>query len=87
MARSLLALTLLPLATAFTLSTAPIRAATVPSTPSVTMGMFDGFSKAFDCQEGTCKTCEAQLSPGGKTKICVARMPAKDVTIKYNLRF
>ena len=140
--RSAFVLTLLPLATAFTLSTAPIRAATVPSTSSVTMGMFDGFSKAFendstlgarqnagltkekakkkvtwigprgkkealaipgqklkevarscgipiryDCQEGTCKTCEAQLSPGGKTKICVARMPAKDVTIKYNLRF
>jgi ferredoxin len=46
-----------------------------------------GIQIRYDCQEGTCKTCEAQLSPGGRTKLCVARMPNKDVTIKYNIRF
>ena len=46
-----------------------------------------GIPIRYDCQEGTCKTCEAQLSPGGRTKLCVARMPNKDVTIKYNIRF
>ena len=45
-----------------------------------------GIPVKYDCQEGTCKTCEAQLSPGGRTKICVARMPNKDVNIKWGIR-
>lgn len=34
----------------------------------------------YDCSEGTCKTCEAQVG-NGRAKICVAKMPNKDVTI------
>ena len=45
-----------------------------------------GIPIRYDCQEGTCKTCEAKLTPGGVTKICVACMPNKDVTIKWGLR-
>jgi len=44
-----------------------------------------GIKIKYDCQEGTCKTCEA-LVDGRKTKICVAKAPAKDVTIKYGIR-
>jgi len=44
-----------------------------------------GIPIVYDCQEGTCKTCEAMVG-GGRAKICVARMPNKDVTIKYNIR-
>lgn len=44
-----------------------------------------GIKIKYDCQEGTCKTCEAMLD-GRKTKICVAKAPAKDVTIKYGIR-
>ena len=39
----------------------------------------------YDCNEGTCKTCEAQVG-SGRAKICVTKMPDKDVTIKYNIR-
>ena len=40
----------------------------------------------YDCNEGTCnKTCEANMN-GSKVKICVAKMPKKDVTVKYNVR-
>merc|ERR1712087_181029 len=39
----------------------------------------------YDCQEGTCKTCEAKLG-GSRVKICVARAPDKDCVIQYNLR-
>jgi ferredoxin len=45
-----------------------------------------GIPIRYDCQEGTCKTCEAMVN-GGRAKICVARMPNKDTTIKYNVRF
>ena len=45
-----------------------------------------GIPIRYDCNEGTCKTCEAMVG-GGRAKICVARMPNKDVTIKYNMRF
>ena len=139
MSKWLLGLALLPAATAFSMH-APAMAARGQQS-SVTMGMFDGFSKAFendsslgkrqnaglskekakktvtwvgprgqkkqatvvpgqalkqiargcgipiryDCQEGTCKTCEAMVN-GGRTKICVGRMPNKDTTIKYNIR-
>ena len=44
-----------------------------------------GIPIRYDCNEGTCKTCEAMVG-GSRTKICVARMPNKDVTIKYNIR-
>ena len=44
-----------------------------------------GVPIVYDCQEGTCKTCEAMVD-GRRTKICVGRMPNKDVTIKYNIR-
>jgi len=36
----------------------------------------------YNCQEGTCKTCEAKIG-GQKVRICVAKMPNKDVTIQY----
>lgn len=36
----------------------------------------------YDCQEGTCKTCEAKIGMQ-KVKICVAKMPNKDITIQY----
>lgn len=39
----------------------------------------------YDCSEGTCKTCEAMVG-NGRAKICVAKVPNKDVTIKYNIR-
>ena len=45
-----------------------------------------GIPIRYDCQEGTCKTCEAMVG-GGRAKICVARMPNKDINIKYNIRF
>lgn len=45
-----------------------------------------GIPIRYDCNEGTCKTCEAMVN-GKRTKICVGRMPDKDSTIKYNLRF
>ena len=45
-----------------------------------------GIPIKYDCSEGSCKTCEAMCN-GGRTKVCVARMPNKDTTIKYNLRF
>ncbi len=32
-----------------------------------------GIPIRYDCQEGTCKTCEAMVG-GGRAKICVARM-------------
>ena len=44
-----------------------------------------GIPIRYDCNEGTCKTCEAMVG-GSRTKICVGRMPNKDVTIKYNIR-
>ena len=44
-----------------------------------------GIPIKYDCQEGTCKTCEAQVG-NGRAKICVTKMPNKDVTIKYNIR-
>ena len=44
-----------------------------------------GIPIKYDCSEGTCKTCEAQLSPGGRTKICVARMPNRDTTSTTSL--
>ncbi len=44
-----------------------------------------GIPIKYDCQEGTCKTCEAMVG-GGRAKICVSRMPNKDVTIKWGLR-
>lgn len=44
-----------------------------------------GIPIRYDCQDGVCKTCEAQVG-GGRAKICVAKMPNKDVTIKYNIR-
>ena len=44
-----------------------------------------GIPIKYDCQEGTCKTCEAKLN-GGVVKICVAKAPAKDCTIQYGLR-
>ena len=45
-----------------------------------------GIKIKYDCNEGTCKTCEAMIG-GGRAKICVSRMPNKDITIKYNLRY
>ena len=39
----------------------------------------------YDCQDGICKTCEAQCGMG-RVKICQAKAPGKDVTIKYNIR-
>ena len=39
-----------------------------------------GVPIVYDCSEGTCKTCEAQVG-NGRAKICVAKMPNKDVTI------
>lgn len=45
-----------------------------------------GIPIKYDCSEGTCKTCEAMVG-NGRAKICVAKMPNKDVTIKYNIRF
>ena len=44
-----------------------------------------GVPIVYDCNEGTCKTCEAMVD-GRRTKICVGRMPNKDCTIKYNIR-
>ena len=44
-----------------------------------------GIKIRYDCNEGTCKTCEAKID-GRVTKVCVAKAPAKDVTIKYNIR-
>lgn len=44
-----------------------------------------GIPIRYDCSEGTCKTCEAMVG-NGRAKICVAKMPNKDVTIKYNIR-
>jgi len=44
-----------------------------------------GIPIRYDCQEGTCKTCEAQIGMG-RAKICVTKMPDKDITIKYNVR-
>ena len=41
-----------------------------------------GIKIKYDCNEGTCKTCEAMID-GRKAKICVSKAPAKDVTIKY----
>merc|ERR1719223_1349554 len=40
-----------------------------------------GIKIKYDCNEGTCKTCEATVD-GRKAKICVSKAPAKDVTIK-----
>ena len=40
-----------------------------------------GIPIKYDCREGTCKTCLSSMG-----KICVARMPNKDVTIKYNIK-
>merc|ERR1712167_564112 len=37
-----------------------------------------GIPIRYDCQEGTCKTCEAMVG-NGRAKICVAKMPNKDV--------
>ncbi|KAL1520089.1 hypothetical protein AB1Y20_023564 [Prymnesium parvum] len=44
-----------------------------------------GIPIKYDCQEGTCKTCEAMVG-NSRAKLCVARMPNKDVTVKYNIR-
>mmetsp|Transcript_38583 Transcript_38583/g.66221 ORF Transcript_38583/g.66221 Transcript_38583/m.66221 type:complete len:147 (+) Transcript_38583:28-468(+) len=44
-----------------------------------------GLRITYDCNEGTCKSCEAMID-GRKTLICCAKAPNKDVTIKYNTR-
>ena len=44
-----------------------------------------GIPIKYDCNEGTCKTCEAKMA-GGVIKVCVAKAPDKDVTITYGLR-
>lgn len=40
-----------------------------------------GIPIKYDCQEGTCKTCTSSIG-----KICVLKVPRKDVTIKYNIK-
>jgi len=45
-----------------------------------------GIPVVYDCQEGTCKTCEATVN-GQRMKLCVGKMPDKDVTVKYNIRY
>jgi ferredoxin len=44
-----------------------------------------GIPIKYDCNEGTCKTCEAQMG-NGRVKICIAKAVDKDITIKYGLR-
>jgi len=44
-----------------------------------------GVPVKYDCSEGSCKTCEAQMG-NGKIKICVAKVIDRDITIKYGLR-
>jgi len=44
-----------------------------------------GIPIKYDCSEGTCKTCEAQMG-NGRVKICVAKAIDKDITINYGLR-
>ena len=44
-----------------------------------------GIPIKYDCNEGTCKTCEAKVG-NGRAKICVAKMPDKDVTITWGIR-
>jgi len=44
-----------------------------------------GIPIKYDCNEGTCKTCEAMIG-NSRAKICVTKAPNKDVTIKYNIR-
>ena len=39
-----------------------------------------GIPIKYDCREGICKTCLSSMG-----KICVTKMPNKDVTIKYGL--
>ena len=40
-----------------------------------------GIKIQYDCNEGTCKTCTSSIG-----KICVMKVPKKDVTIKYNIK-
>mmetsp|Transcript_5680 Transcript_5680/g.17697 ORF Transcript_5680/g.17697 Transcript_5680/m.17697 type:complete len:150 (-) Transcript_5680:544-993(-) len=44
-----------------------------------------GIPIKYDCTEGSCKTCEAQMG-NSRVKICVAKAVDKDITIKYGLR-
>jgi ferredoxin len=44
-----------------------------------------GIPIVYDCTEGTCKTCEAQMG-NGRVKVCVAKAIDRDITIKYGLR-
>ena len=44
-----------------------------------------GIPIKYDCQEGTCKTCLAKVG-NSNAKICVTKMPNKDVTIKWGLK-
>jgi len=44
-----------------------------------------GIPIKYDCQEGTCKTCEAKMG-NGKVKLCVTKALDRDITIQYGLR-
>ena len=44
-----------------------------------------GIPIKYDCNEGTCKTCLAKVG-NSQAKICVTKMPNKDVTIKWGLK-
>jgi len=61
------------------------QSAIVPGQNLKDIARATGIKIQYDCNEGTCKTCEAMVD-GRRTKICVAKAPAKDVTIKYNIR-
>jgi len=43
-----------------------------------------GIPIKYECGDGKCKTCEAMVGRG-RAKICVTKMPNKDLTIKYNI--
>ena len=41
-----------------------------------------GIPIKYSCNEGTCKTCQVKMG-GGMVKVCVGKVPDKDVTIVY----
>ena len=53
--------------------------------PALASPQSTGIKIKYDCNEGTCKTCLAKVG-NSNAKICVTRMPNKDVTIKWGLK-
>ena len=62
-------------------SLARTQAVAVPGQALKSIARGSGIPIKYDCQEGTCKTCTSSIG-----KICVLKVPRKDVTVKYNIK-